>query len=78
MNNKPQQAAITQIHKLTDKHNFCAFILCDEDLLLQEDELNVKFTDEEKTEIYEHFHEKLLDVYYEILTDICNDIIENR
>ena len=78
MKNKTQEKAITQVHKLADINAFGVFILCDEDLMWKEDEFDTKFTDDEKEEIYERFHEGLSDVYDEILTNICNDIIENR
>lgn len=78
MKNKQQLVAIQQIHKLADEAGMCAFILCDEDLEMKEEENATKFTADEKEEIYTAFHDGLSEVYDEILENICINIIENR
>lgn len=78
MLNPNQDEAIKLIHQLANKADLCVFILCDDDLAIKEADHDTKFTEDEKEEIFNEFHEGLSQVYDEILDHICNNIIDNR
>ena len=75
-NRETQSKAIDKIHTLASDANMMVFILCDEDLEMIDDDCDL--TQDEKDDIWERMHERLLDFYHENLEQIVEDIKSER
>ena len=76
-NTKKQSDAVDAIHKIQREADMCVFMLVDEDLDAFVDE-HGQFTQDEKDDIWERMHEAFLDRYYEILSNVVQDVVNER
>ena len=75
-NTKLQDVAVDAIHRICREAKMCAFLLVDEDLAMCDGFETL--TQEEKEEIFDNFHEAMLDHYYEIMEQAVRDVIDDR
>jgi hypothetical protein len=75
-NAKKQSIAIDAIHKISHDADMMVFMLVDEDLELMDGYETL--TQDEKNDIWERMHEAVLDFYHERLTQVVQDVIDER
>jgi hypothetical protein len=75
-NTKKQNEAVDIIHKTARDANMLVFMLVDEDLDMFDNAETL--TQDEKDDIWERMHESFLDQYYEMLTQVVQEVIDER
>jgi hypothetical protein len=75
-NTKKQSEAVDIIHKTARDANMLVFMLVDEDLDMFDNAETL--TQDEKDDIWERMHESFLDQYYEMLTQVVQEVIDER
>jgi hypothetical protein len=78
-NTKKQSDAVDAIHKIQRDANMCVFMLVDEDLeIFADDAGDNPLTQDEKNDIWERMHESFLDHYHEMLSQVVQEVIDER
>lgn len=75
-NTKKQSDAVDAIHKIQREANMCVFMLVDEDLNMIDG--GDTLTQKQKNKIWERMHESFLDHYGDVLTQVVQDVIDER
>lgn len=78
-NTRNQSIAVDAIHRISQEANMMVFMLVDEDLEVFSDDAGDKpLTQDEKDVIWERMHEAFLDHYHEMLSQIVQEVIDER
>ena len=75
-NTKKQSDAVDAIHKIQREANMCVFMLVDEDLNMIDG--GDTLTQKQKNKIWERMHESFLDHCGDVLTQVVQDVIDER
>ena len=75
-NFKTQDIAVDAIHRISREAKMLAFMLVDEDLNMIDG--GETLTQAEKNNIWERMHEDFLDHYGDVLTQVVQDVIDER
>ena len=78
-NTKKQSDAVDIIHKTASNADMMVFMLVDEDLeVFADDAGDNPLTQDEKHDIWERMHEAFLDHYHEMLSQVVQEVIDER
>ena len=75
-NTKKQSDAVDAIHKIQRDADMMVFLLVDEDL--ETFDGSETLTQDDKDEIWERMHDRLLDHYHEMLSEVVQEVMDNR